>query len=550
MEIGKYDMNKRQTTIITVLSVVAFILALMVSDRFWFRLDLTKNKAYTISQVSRNLHREIPETVNITYYVSDRLRGIFPTVGDIEDTLVEYTAYSRGKIRLTVKDPVRTGVSRMIEELGLVPRQIQNVEQDQASFITIYSGIVIEYLDRVEVLPWIESTETLEYDLTTRIRSMVNNSERLIGIIVGDYFRQWRSDFNLIDMYLTNAGYKIRLIQNGEEIPDNLPVLFVLGGVEDFDNFALYRIDRYIQLGGKVFFAVKGVYVDTIRGSIEARHLIDFGLLDMIQSYGAVIRSELVLDRTALAIQYHSMTATGSSVLRTARYPFWINVLGSNGNSEHPVSAGFNGIDLYWASPLGLYPPANVEAVPLFTSTPEAWTVREEMNTVPGAPSYLLEIEAIDTRGEKILGAALTGLFPSFFSGVEKPVREGLDEQLPDMPAVSRNSRVIVIGDTDFITDMMTATQNVQRGERQNLDFVLRVADWLLNDDDVIEIRNRLPTVGRFDKILDEARRANVMNFVQIVNVGLIPLLVIAAGIIIAFRRKSLAKNKETINDI
>ena len=139
-------MNKRQAIIITFLSIIAFILALMVSDRFWFRLDLTKNKAYTISQVSRNLHREIFEPVSITYYVSDRLRSIFPTVGDIEDTLVEYTAYSRGKIRLTVKDPVNAGISRMVEELGLIPRQIQNVERDQASFTTVYSGIVIEKL--------------------------------------------------------------------------------------------------------------------------------------------------------------------------------------------------------------------------------------------------------------------------------------------------------------------------------------------------------------------------------------------------------------------
>jgi ABC-type uncharacterized transport system involved in gliding motility auxiliary subunit len=44
-------MTKKQTTIITILSITVFILALLVSDRFWFRLDFTKNKAYTISQV-------------------------------------------------------------------------------------------------------------------------------------------------------------------------------------------------------------------------------------------------------------------------------------------------------------------------------------------------------------------------------------------------------------------------------------------------------------------------------------------------------------------
>ncbi|MCL2720059.1 MAG: GldG family protein [Treponema sp.] len=544
-------MTKKQTLIISLLTVTVIILALMVSDRFWLRLDLTKNKAYTISQVSRNLHREIPEPVNITYYVSDRLRNITSLVSEIEDTLIEYTAYSKGKIRLTVRDPVKAGVSRMVDELGLIPRQIQNVEQDQASFSTVYSGIVIEYLDRIDVLPWVIATETLEYDLTTRIRSLVNNTERVVGIIVGDYFRQWRMDFNLLNMVLTDAGYQIRLLQPGEDIPDNLPALFVLGGVEDFDDWVLYRIDRYIQLGGKVLFAVKGVFVDTVRGTIDARHLIDFGLLDMIQSYGAVIRSELVMDKTALIIQFQSVAMSGQTVLRHARYPLWIGVYGSSGNMDHPVSAGFNGVDLYWASPLGLYPPPNVEAVPLFTSTQEAWTMRQEFHTSPDV-LYMMELEADESRGEKILGAALTGLFPSFFSGVDKPSRVGLDDELPDMPMVARASRIIVIGDTDFTTDMIAATQDVQRGEQHNLDLILRIADWLVNDDDIIGIRNRLPQTGRFDKILDETRRNSAMRFSQIVNVGLIPLFVIAAGFFIAFRRRMLAKNteKENMNDI
>jgi ABC-type uncharacterized transport system involved in gliding motility auxiliary subunit len=530
-------MTKRQTTIITILSIVAFILALMVSGSLWFRLDLTKNKAYTISAVSRNLYKEIPDPVNITYYLSNKLRTVVPAPGEIEDMLREYTAYSRGKIRLTVRDPVKSGLAEA-EELGLQPRQVQTVEQDQASLVTVYSGIIIEYLDKVEVLPWVISTDALEYDLTSRIRSLVMDAERRLGVIVGDSFRQWREDFGYLDATLSEAGYKVRVISPGDEIPDNLPALFVLGGVEDLDDWALYRIDRYIQQGGKTLFAVKGIYIDTIYGTINAREQEDKGLLVMLTSYGVSVRRELVLDRTALTLQYQSRMPSGGIQYRIVRYPLWIGVLGDNGNLKHPVSAGFGGLDLYWSSPVELHPLPNVEASILFTTTPEGWLMRNTFYTSPEVP-YMLEMEAVETRGVQNLGAALSGNFPSFFRGAFKPVREGSDEELPDMPDYSSPSRIIVIGDTDFATNIINATQ-----ARHNLDFLLRAADWLASDDEIIGIRNRQPQTGRLDKITDPSRRAAATKFSQILNVGLIPLFIIIAGLVLASRRKLRAERE------
>jgi len=531
-------MTKKQVIIITALSVIAFILALMVSGRLWLRLDLTKNKAYTISKISRNLHKELSDPVSITYYLSNKLKTVTPAPGEIEDTLREYAAYSRGKIRLTVRDPLKAGLSKA-EELGLQPMQVQTVEQDNASLVTVYSGIVIEYLDRMDVMPWVISTDTLEYDLTSRIRALINDTERWLGVIVGDSFRKWKEDFGFLEAALAEAGYRTRLLSAGDEILENLPALFVLGGVEDMDDWALYRIDRYIQQGGKVLFAVEGLFIDTVYGSIEAKLYQRQTLLEMLASYGVIVRQELALDRSALTLQYQTRSQNGMVQYRITRYPLWIGVLGDNGNPKHPVTSAFTGLDLYWASPLELSPPSFVEADVLFTSTPQGWSMKDAFYTSPEVP-YMLEIEADETRGVKILGVALSGTFPSFFRGSAKPVREGSEEELPDMPNNARESRIIVVGDTDFATNMINATQ-----ARKNLDFLLRAADWLANDDDIIGIRSRQPQTGRFDKITDPKKRAAVMKVIQVVNVGFIPLLVIIAGLAIASRRRARARNTE-----
>ena len=525
-------MMKKQAIIITALTICVFVLALLVSQRLWFRLDMTANNIHTISRVSRNLHAEIPDQVTITYFVSDRLRTIHPVIREIEDMLREYAAFSRGRIRVSVRDPARAGVTTMIEELGLIPRQIQIMDRDQASFATVYTGIVIEYMGNIEIIPWVISTATLEYDLTSRIRSMVRETERRIGVLVGDSFRSWNDDFGFMSQALSGAGYDVRLFFPGEEIPDTLPSLIVLGGAEDLDEFALFQIDRFIQIGGRVMFAVSGVYVDTVHGSVEARRLNDRGLLAMIASYGVTIRPELALDITALPLQFQTRSITGAGQFRVIRYPHWMSVLGESGNPEHPVSANFAGLDLFWPSPLDLHPGGNIEAAALFTSTPHAWSMREPFHTNP-EQAFLFEIGADETRGTKILGASLSGIFPSFFQGT-MPAGESWFGQLPAMPENASPSRIIVVGDTNFATNIISVS-----GAVQNLDFFIQIADWLGHDDDIIGIRNRQAMIGRLDRIVDPGQRITAMMFAQILNVVIVPLAVIIAGVVLSFRRRS-----------
>jgi len=521
-------MTRKQTTTLSILILIIIALTLLVSRRLWFRLDLTRGKSYTISEVSRNLHNEIPDQIRLTYYLSDKLRAIHPLPGEIEDLLREYAGFSRGKIQLTVRDPAKAKLTEQIEQLGIQPQQIQTVEQDQASVTTVYTGIVIEYLDQIEVLPVVFSLETLEYDITSRIRAMVRGNTRLLGVIVGDNPQRWNENYRSLQSAYMQAGYQLRFIAEGQEISDTIPALLVMGGVETFDETALYQIDRYIQTGGKVLFTVKSVYID-MEGGLEARLPENGELLRMLSSYGAHVLPEIVMDRSSLTMQYQTRAPNGAVQFRITRNPQWIRVLGEKGNPLHPVSARFSGLDLYWANPINLNAPQGVEADYLFTSTADAWSLREPFYTNPEVP-YLFERDAADTKGEKILGASLTGIFPSWFA--DKPVPQQEDEELPPMPSQAKAARLIVVGETEFATAFMGVTN----GQR-NLDFLVQAADWLCNDDDIIGIRNRESQSGRLDKILDTGKKASAMRFAQIVNVFVVPLLVILAGLFFALRR-------------
>ncbi|MDR1803074.1 MAG: GldG family protein [Treponema sp.] len=550
-------MNRNQARIIALLSAAIILLLFLLSGRLWFRLDLTRNKAYTISEVSKNLYRKIADQVTVTYFVSERLSRAHPMPGEIGDLLREYAAHSRGKIRFIQKDPSDAEVAGGLEGIGIAPQQIQLVEKNEVTVATVYSGILIEYLDRESVIPVVFSLDTLEYDISSRIRAMVRNVDREIGVIVGDAHKQWSTEYRFLYSEFILSGFRVRLINPGEEIPADLPTLFVLGGAGDLDEYSQYLIDRYIVGGGNVFFALDGVLVDM--NTLEARAVQDKGLLTMLANYGVVLRPALVLDATPLTMRFQTQSGY-TTYIQTIRYPQWLGVREDGGNPDQPLTARFDGLDLYWASPLELYPPPGVDGEILFTTSDEAWLQDQWLIASPMYLQYFAE-EADETWGTKILGASLSGIFPSAFEGRPRPLREGetspegavslegaasLEGEvsgevlfsggaLYDPPVVKKPARIIVVGDTDFAGDLM----QTNRGEDRNLGFLIRVADWLSNDEDMVAIRGRVGLAGRLDRIVDEEKRDMVMALSRTINTIVIPLGVIAAGFFFVLKRKT-----------
>ena len=509
-------MRKNEARVLSILSALIFLLALLISGRLYFRLDLTRNKAYTISHVSRNLYREISDEVRITYFVSDRLRQAHPMPGEITDLLREYAAHSRGKIRFVQKDPAKAELLQRVEELGIAPQQIQLAEKNERTVAMVVSGILIEYLNRESVIPVVFSLDTLEYDLSSRIRSLVRNVEREVGVIVGDSHKQWNSEYGLLNRELIFSGFRVRQIRAGDIIPPNLPVLFVMGGAGDLDEDALSRINTYILSGGNVFFAIDGVFIDTRRG-FEASAIHDRGLLAMLANYGVIVRQAITLDITALNLTFQTQNR-GATIIQSVRYPQWIGLPQQAGNPDNPITARFGGIDLYWASPLELFPPEGVSGEILFSSSNQAWLQTERFLTNPSL-LHQFEEEAEETRGTKILGLSLSGIFPNAFG---------------DGPVPKKPSRIIVVGNSYFAGPMMQAN----RGEERNLSFLIKAADWLSSDEDIAAIRGREASVGRLDRIADREKRDRLMNFSRTVNTVVIPLGVIFTGLFLGWKRR------------
>src|SRR3972149_7250226 len=75
---------------------------------FFFRIDLTSSKLYSLSDASKRLARSLSDPVVIKLYFSDDLPAPYnANARYLKDQLYEYRAYSGGQLRFEFIDPIR-----------------------------------------------------------------------------------------------------------------------------------------------------------------------------------------------------------------------------------------------------------------------------------------------------------------------------------------------------------------------------------------------------------------------------------------------------------
>lgn len=520
-----------------ILTLLAILLLGVASTMYYTRIDLTSSRAFTLSKAARGLYAEIPERVRITYFISKSLADRHPGPAAIEDFLRELEAVSRGKIQVRIVDPTKSPAEA--ESFGLVAQQMQVVEQSEQRLALVYTGIVVEYLDRHQTIPAILSTDTLEYEIVKAIRASISDKKPIAGLLAGDADKSLANDYRTLANGLAQAGYEPREIRAGTAIDDDVDLLYVLGN-SSLDRYDAAFIDAFLMRGGKAFFAVKGVNIDPTIGLV-ATPVQEGGLLPMLASYGFNIARQLVLDQSNLTVPFQTQAPQGGYQIQYVRYPHWVAIDARYTSATNPMTAHFAGLDLYWPSPMTLRPVGTIEYEELARTTTKAWLQTKNFAAGPqDQPLYALERDT--TTGQFLVAAAAKGSFPSAFGVGAMPTRAGS----PPLPAPKATSspetRIVVVSSADFLTDMMRMSDSMF-----NASFALSAADWLVSADDLIAIRSRAVLDSRLNRIKDTDTRAFLVVLTYIVTLGLVPLAVIGYGLLRARKRARKEKESRTI---
>ena len=506
--------NRANNERIALILLIAIVVAVALnSGLYYLRIDMTESKAFTISDVSRDLFREVEDELLITYYVSDRLTRQFPQPQEIIDLLGEYAATSRGAIRLEVVDPADRDTD-MVEALGVIPQQLRLSDSGEQTQAVVYSGIVLSYLDRTAVIPFIFATNTLEYEVTSTAQELVRDEHRTAAILVQGGTDTMNQSYTYLSSQLSRS-FEIIVLDNGEPVPDDVDVLIAVAP-QHLDEAGVAEIRSFISRGGSVLFAVDRVDVSLETGLVPI-DMSDAPIFPLLEEYGFVLGDEFVLDQSYNQIIFNQPGAR-YTVQRIEPYPLWPVILNQYTSHDHPITARFTGLDLYWAGYLVVDDESNDMVIA--ATTPQAWLMGSPYPINPQNPAAF-SVPDDSTIGQySVVGVTGTG-----------------DD--------GQGGRLVVVTDSDFVNDLLLQATS----SAYNLEFAEGAAQWLSNDEALLEIRTRDNRDMRLNRIEDPQRKQFAVGMATAINVYVIPALVILFGVRRFIKRRRRARRYHTSGD-
>lgn len=166
------------------LLVLVIALANLVGARAFFRLDLTSQGSYSLSQASRELVSSLEEPVSVRVYFTKNLPSPYNSVESyLDDLLSEYRGHAKkGRFAYQFLDMEEAENRQQAQAWGLQNVQVQEVKDTEVGLKSAWMGLVLVYGDGAEVLDSLTTTEGLEYRLTTTLGRMIAMNDTLAGL--------------------------------------------------------------------------------------------------------------------------------------------------------------------------------------------------------------------------------------------------------------------------------------------------------------------------------------------------------------------------------
>ena len=175
-----------------IIYLLVIVLVNVAGITLFFRMDLTKNKVYSISAASKKVVATLSEPLTINVFFTKDLPSPYNnTERYLHDLLAEYAIHADKFFNyrffdVSPEEGETTDATKENQQLasnyGIHPIQIQAIEKDEVKFQKAYMGLVLIHGDLIERIPTITATEGLEYKLTTAIQKMNNKISALLSL--------------------------------------------------------------------------------------------------------------------------------------------------------------------------------------------------------------------------------------------------------------------------------------------------------------------------------------------------------------------------------
>ena len=512
---------KKNQNIFFSLILYIFILTLAISNKLFTRLDFSKNKSYSVSSYTKTIAQNLDDTLNITYYRSGSLSKLYPQIRDVTDFLNSFSILNK-EINFTIKDPDKDAATKtMLENYGVTSQQLQNTGVNSTEFINVYSAIVLEYMGNVQLIPFIMSSQTLEYDLDIRLKNLITKKNIAVNIVVGNGMTL-SDDYSFIIPWLNSQGILVNpLYIEDPSFSNNLAYatgpLFVIGDNEINIENAI-AIENYILNNNQNAIFAVSPYSAAIEDDWSLTANKRTNLVEMLENWGLSFTDKIAADISCARITMYSE----DDHKEILNYPLWPSLLPQQNSSL--------GMTLFWPVCLEL----SQNAIPYLVTSNQGYNYQ----TDKASPSRLLETNpflvtvneaASHEKGTQIIAAQITGPLTGLFNYGSCP-----------------DSNIIVIPDQYFLNTIMTGYIGGDFGDYRNFEFISNCILKLNGEGELAKLQSKTKRDTSLYKINDFTQLLQLMYLVYAVSFVIIPLIYLLAFIATRIIRK---KRRININD-
>ncbi len=452
------------------LSVLIFlaiiIIANYLSNKYRHRVDMTRGGFRSLSDETVSVLKGLDRDVRmIAFYRPEERKNIEP--------LLKQYDYHTNRVSYEFVDPDKA------------PAMARRYNIRQYKTIVLISG------EREEQVGFEE-----ERHITNGMVRVTRDRQKVVYFLTGHgenpLISRERDGMGVSRDRIQELNYLVKpdplLLARVGSLPDDCSLLVISGPKKTLLPTEVDSIGSYLDKGGKLLLL------------LDPDH--QSGLEGLLESYSVKLEEDFVVDNSGVGglfgLDYSMPVAT--------RY------------ADHEITAKMKGVMTSFmlvrsvtASPKDSE--SNAETTEIVKTSNASWGERD-LSPLRRPKDRKLKVvfdPKVDRKGPVPLAVAVSATPKTFEAAAQDPVRE--------------NTRLVVIGDSDFATNQFFNFQG-------NGDLLLNSVSWLLEEEDQIAIRRR---ESDFNPI-----NLNKMqgSFISYLVIGIIPGLVFLAGFGVWWRRR------------
>lgn len=562
--------NKINSLVKLVVVLVIIVVANWLAQQWFFRIDLTSEGRYTLSETTKEFLSDLPSDVYVKIYLDGELNVGFKKLSNAtREMMEEFEIYGQDQLLYDFIDPGEGTVQqkkdllKALEEHGFEPQPVDETAEDGRKIRSyVFPYALVYYKERVVGVNLLEnlpgkggaenlniSIEALEFKFADAFKRLIHDEKPRIAFLEG------HGELDELDVIeatdALSAYYQVELgrLGNDPSILDPYQAVIIAKPSQRFSEKDKFILDQYLMNGGRLLFLVDAVNVtlDSLRHSPQTMGLyVDVNLQDQLFKYGVRINPVIVEDVQSGRIL---MNVSPKGQPKLVPFPWLYSPLMST-SPVHPVTRNVNLVRGDFTGTIDTVG-SQLEV------TRDVLLRTSQMTKVNQTPVFInmLEINKQPDRrafNQSYLPTAIAqeGYFPSVFQNRKIPAGVEMGER--KFKDLSSSTRMIVVADGDVIrNDVRFKETNPQiqqlgydEGSRQiygNKDFIVNAVNYLCDDEGWMALRGRHFTL----RMLDREKLSAGTQYWKWLNVGG-PVLIVVLGslLFIWIRQRRYGRNE------